>query len=454
MKKRKFKQKFISSEEQQINFINEENQKLKKSQLLNMAKKASKKKKSCLFISIIILSILIIGLAINFIIMKINEKRKQNELIENEFIYEFIENAKIYNYVPLVNEELNIDKIRHEINMYKRENILSYEHLEYLYKRDEPKISIIISANNNAKYLKYLYSSIFNQSLKDIEIIFVNEISSNKADNMIKEYMKLDKRIVLINNLVNPYDLNGEYEGVKIAKGKYIFFANIYDLLINNILEKSYIMAEKYNLDVTQFYLINEKFKKIDILDFMFNNKTIYQPQIEDIFYYSKMKFLYDKLIKKDTFLKAVDFIDAEYRNKLYEINEKDCIVYGLINVSQSYGFLNQVGYYYNKRMHGHIMKTKIKNNLEEIFRSLFTVMQFFYKKTDETRKEKLMVGYKYFYTKIYEYKKYIKYLRYGFDYINEAIDLYLNTTVLVNVEKFYLLDFQHKINERKNNRK
>ena len=64
------------------------------------------------------------------------------------------------------------------------------------------------------------------------------------------------------------------------------------------------------------------------------------------------------------------------------------------------------------------------------------------------------MAGYKYFYTKIFGFKKYIKYLDNGFYYINEVIDLYLNSNFLVNEEKYYLFDFKNKIDEEKNKRK
>ena len=454
MKKINFEPRNFSLDDNQLNLINEENQNLKKSHLSQMAKKSSKKKKICLFISIILI---IIFLLINYIIIQLKEnkkKRKQIDPIESEFRYEFLENAKYYKYLPLDNEEINTEKIKYEINIYKKANTLSYEHLEYLYKRDEPKISLIISTNNNVKYLKSLYASIFYQPLKDIEIIFINDVYNNKTNNIIREYMKLDKRIVLFNKATIPNSLDVEYEGINMAKGKYILLMNDFDLILNNILEKSYIMAEQFKLDITQFHLINEKFKKIEIFDFKFKKNIIRQPQIKDIFYFSKAHFLYDKLIKKKTFLKAINFIGIENMINLNEINEKDCIVFGLLKVSKSYGILNQTGYYYNNYMHERIMEANIKNKVEEVFRSLFTVMNFFYMKTEETRKEKLMVGYKYFYTKIFGFKKYIKYLNTGFEYIFEVIDLYLNSNFIVNEEKYYLMDFKHKIDEEKNKRK
>ena len=444
-------------EEQQVNFINEENQKLKKSTLLSIGKKSSKKNKYFIIISLIILLFFILYLIIHFVKIKKNKKKNQIENVsenekENEDNIEKVDNNhQESNNLPLDNEQLNIKKIKNEINAYAKIKNLSYEYSEYLYRRDEPKISIIIHViNDNEKYLKTLYASIFYQPLKDIEIIFINELNNNITNKIIEDYMKLDKRIVLIKNIRNLNNFNAECEGVLKAKGKYILIVSIFDSLVNNILEKSYIVAENDNLDITQFHMINERFEKFDIIDLKLENNIIYQPQIKNIFYYSNAKFLYDKLIKKDIFLKSIEFIGEDYKVKLNEINEKDLIVYGLIIFSQSYGFLNQIGYYYNKYMHEQVIKQKVENNISEIFTSLFTVMDLLYKKSDENKIEKIMIGYKYFYTKIYIYIKYIKYLRFGFDYINEVIDLYLNSNELTNKEKNYLSYFKQQINEVK----
>ena len=248
--------------------------------------------------------------------------------VENNLKYEFLQNIKPSQQIALNNEELNIVKIKREINCYSQKITLSYEHLEYLYKRDKPKISIIIQINNNETDLSPLYGSIFNQSLKDIEIIFIIDFNKDKLINIIEEYMKLDKRIVLIKTDQNKISFYSRHEWIKNAKGKYILFIEPEDLIINNILEKSYITAEKYNLNITQFQTISGNFKIMEISDLNLNikNGIIYYPNIKDIFYFNKTKNLFDILIRKELLLRAFEFIDIEFIKEDFEINEEEMI--------------------------------------------------------------------------------------------------------------------------------
>jgi len=449
MKKNKKITKIEELEEHPINLIYEEKQKLKISNFISITKISHKRKKYYLITSLVILYILIILLFINYSKIKIYMKKRE---VESNLKYEFLQNIKPSQQIALNNEELNIVKIKREINCYSQKITLSYEHLEYLYKRDKPKISIIIQINNNETDLSPLYGSIFNQSLKDIEIIFIIDFNKDKLINIIEEYMKLDKRIVLIKTDQNKISFYSRHEWIKNAKGKYILFIEPEDLIINNILEKSYITAEKYNLNITQFQTISGNFKIMEISDLNLNikNGIIYYPNIKDIFYFGKTKNLFDILIRKELLLRAFEFIDIEFIKEDFEINEEEMIFYGLIRFSRSYGYMDQVGYFYNNDKHYSIIKAKFEiNNINKIFKSLFMIMRFFYIQSEESRKEKLLVAFQFFYSKIFIYKKYIQYLTEGFDYIIDILDIYLKSTFLVNDEKFFIRLFKSEILEK-----
>ncbi len=328
--------------------------------------------------------------------------------------------------------------------------------MEYLYQRDEPKISIIIPINNAEMNLKALYASIFNQGLKDIEIIFIDDMSIDKSIQIIEDFMKLDKRIILIRHRQHFGIYYSRNEGIKMAKSKYILILNTIGLIINNILEKSYITAEKYNLDITQYYTIEKNAMTMNIIEHPFKNGIVYQPQIKEIFYHSKSLSLCNKLIKKETFLKSIDFMDLEYKNEANEIYEDDVIFYGLTKVTNSYGFLEQIGHFHNKNIEYQNLMTNIKNDankINNIFESMFIIMKYYYYQSEDNRKEKLLVAYRYFIKKVYSYKDYIKYLDEGYDFINEVLDLYLECSWFSSSEKYFLLDFKNKIknSERKN---
>jgi glycosyltransferase involved in cell wall biosynthesis len=456
MKKYKSLPKNDLYEDHPSHLINEEKQTLKISYLINLSKKPQKKKKDILIRPLVLLYFLIVLFILYLRNIKLYiKKREINRTLENEFPL----NIEISEKISSEDEDedySNYNDIKHEIGEYNKEFSLSYEHVEYLYQRDEPKISIIVPINNDEKNIKSLYASIFNQGLKDIEIIFIDNNSTDKSIQIIEELMKLDKRIILIKHNIKLGNYYSRNEGVKMAKSKYVLVLNSIGLIINNILEKSYIAAEKYNLDITQFYTIQRNSIKMNIIDYPFKTGIVYQPQIKEIFYHSKSVSLCNKLIKKETFLKSIDFMDSEYKYKDYQIYEDDVVFYGLTKVSNSFGFLEKIGYYDSNCNDLQNLMANIKfdtNEINQIFDSMFTILKYYYYRSEINRKEKLLVAYKFFIKKVYSFQNFIKYIDEGYTLINEVLDLYLECSLLSNSEKYFLVDFKNKImiSEKKN---
>ncbi len=449
MKKFKSGPKIDFYEEHSSNQINDEKQKLKISHFKIISKKNQRKKKCSIIRPLILLYIIIFIFILYFRNVKIYlKKRVIDKTLENEFP----SNITKSQILTWNNEDLNFNEIKREIGIYSKDFLLSYEHMEYLYQRDEPKISVVIPFRNGEKHLRALYASIFNQSLKDIEIIFIDDMSIDKSIEIIEELMKLDKRIVLIRHKDNFGIYNSRNEGIRLAKSKYILMLDAYDLIINNILEKSYITAERYDIDITQFYTIQYNHLIMNILDYKVKTGIIYQPQIKELFYHSKSISLSNKLIKRDLFLKALDFIDKKFKNEQFEFYEDDVIYFGLTKYANSFGFINQLGYFYNNCIHDSVIKKKFDDIIiNKTFRSMFTIMKYFLKLSEDNRKEKLMIAYKFFVKKVYLYRSYIKYLDEGFDYINEVLDLYLKSSYILPSEKYFLFDFKNKILNAKN---
>ena len=95
---------------------------------------------------------------------------------------------------------MELERILKEIKYYKSLNI-SLKNLTYFQKEENPKISLIITIYNQGYYIEKLYWSILNQELKDIEIIFIDDASSDNSSLIIKQLIKKDKRIVYILNI-------------------------------------------------------------------------------------------------------------------------------------------------------------------------------------------------------------------------------------------------------------
>ena len=91
-------------------------------------------------------------------------------------------------------------------------------------KKQTPKISVIIPCYNVEKFLKQCLDSVCGQTLKDIEIICVNDASTDKSLNILKQYAKKDKRIKIIDLQKNSGLSVARNTGIKHATGDFIGF--------------------------------------------------------------------------------------------------------------------------------------------------------------------------------------------------------------------------------------
>ena len=111
-----------------------------------------------------------------------------------------------------------------------------------------PKISIIVPIYNVEKYLERCIQSLLNQTLRDIEIIMVDDESPDDCPQLCDIYASQDQRIKVIHkkNEGLGYARN---TGLEIASGEYIAFVDSDDYVDINMYEKLYQIAQKNNLD-------------------------------------------------------------------------------------------------------------------------------------------------------------------------------------------------------------
>ena len=113
---------------------------------------------------------------------------------------------------------------------------------------ENPKISAIMPIYNGGKYLHYSLRSIQNQKMKDIEIILIDDCSTDNTLTIIEKYMKEDERIRLIKNFENRKILYSKSIGVLNSKGKYIIELDQDDIFIrDDVFDILYHEAEKDN---------------------------------------------------------------------------------------------------------------------------------------------------------------------------------------------------------------
>lgn len=112
------------------------------------------------------------------------------------------------------------------------------------------KVSVVLPIYNVEKYLPKCLDSVINQTLRDIEIICVNDCSTDNCENIIKEYIKKDNRIKLINNEKNSGVGISRNIGVNYSNAEYISFIDSDDYIENNYIEELYNSAIKYDADI------------------------------------------------------------------------------------------------------------------------------------------------------------------------------------------------------------
>lgn len=112
------------------------------------------------------------------------------------------------------------------------------------------KVSVIIPVYNTEQYLESCLNSIIKQSLKEIEIICIDDKSTDNSLVKLKEIAKTDKRINIIANEKNYGAGISRNFGLKISCGEYIHFVDSDDYLELNALEELYEQAKHRNIDI------------------------------------------------------------------------------------------------------------------------------------------------------------------------------------------------------------
>ena len=117
---------------------------------------------------------------------------------------------------------------------------------------DMIKVSVIMPVYNSEKYLKNAIDSVLNQSLKEIELICIDDGSTDKSGEICDMYAKKDSRVRVIHQK-NRGLCNARNVGIKIARGEYIGFCDNDDKCLPKMLEDNYLLAKAENADVVRF---------------------------------------------------------------------------------------------------------------------------------------------------------------------------------------------------------
>ena len=112
-----------------------------------------------------------------------------------------------------------------------------------------PAVSVVIPVYNSEKYVEKCIQSVMAQTLPDLEIIIINDGSTDESGRILRELTQKDSRIVLLEQ-ANQGVAAARNQGVEKATGKYITFVDGDDYLQEDYIELMYNLAEKETLDM------------------------------------------------------------------------------------------------------------------------------------------------------------------------------------------------------------
>ena len=313
--------------------------------------------------------------------------------------------SKILEELISFENSLNLnEEVFNEFRRINSENKLIEENPNFKRSKN-PDVSVLMIIHNQAYYLHKGLRSIQNQSLKNIEIIIIDDCSEDNSIDLIKNYQKEDERIILISHDTNEGKIKSRSDGVRIAKGKYIALIDGDDALIHkDILKNSLYIAQKGNLDCVQFLINYYRYGKFEeiVTEFNFTNNSyiITQPELSNKYFgsYRDLKYLlrnrniYSKFIKNELFQKMLDFIGPEYTDDYINIAEDTIMAVALYHLANSFYCMRESGYFYsygeeNRVIKNNNRKCKPNDKLKDF--STFKYIKFLVDKSSNNEKEK-----------------------------------------------------------------
>ncbi len=181
------------------------------------------------------------------------------------------------------------------------------------------KISIIIPVHNTETYLEECLKSAINQTLRDIEIICIDDASTDSSRLILEDYKKKDNRIQIIIYNTNKSASQARKDGVFASSGKYIMFMDSDDTLETTACENLFNKMEDEKVDVIQFGTYVEPLPNVRTSSVDFFNRFVkpctwhlYGKDVfEACFSDRKYRFnLWNKIYKAELCKKAFSFIE------------------------------------------------------------------------------------------------------------------------------------------------
>lgn len=244
------------------------------------------------------------------------------------------------------------------------------------------KISIIIPIYNVEEYLSECLDSVVNQTYKNLEIICVNDCSTDNSLKILKNYARQDLRIRIIEHEKNKGLGPARNTGIDNANGDYIFFLDSDDYVKNDVIEKLYDKITETKSDLV--------FSQTEAFTFLKDEETI--NRIKYLNEWLDCRSKKDFYINVDNFEDAICNINCVAWGKLYKkefliknnirfingkvIHEDNGFWLKICSQFPKIGFINDIGVYYRIRENAITTEIDKKKNIHKKHKHMKLVLK------------------------------------------------------------------------------
>ena len=326
---------------------------------------------------------------------------------------------------------------------------------------NKPIISVVLPSYNKEDVLLKSIRSIQNQNFKNIEIIIVNDCSTDNSKKVFEYLLETDPRIRIFHHLKNMGCWRTRLDGILYSRGKYVILFDSDDLYEDNyVLEDAFNIMEKYNLDSSKFlFRIIRSYKKYYESSVFFhvreNSKIIYGPiNIKNFnsFVFKTWGNIWNRLTRANIFIKGIYLLNDIVLN-LYKNVWDDLWFNSIINrASYSYLIYERVGYIYMQNGAGEGSPRKdTDKNKDKYIQEFLEFLYFDYNMLpkDDNKGSIIKVLKKYNDDKS---NPKLSYLKSNFYLIYNLINILIEDPYVSNTDKIFLNEILAKTKEREKN--
>jgi phosphorylcholine metabolism protein LicD len=238
-------------------------------------------------------------------------------------------------------------------------------------KKNNIKVSVVVPVYNVEKYLPQCLDSLVHQSLKDIEILVINDGSPDNSQLIIDEYMRKYPNKIKSYTKENGGLSDARNYGIKRAQGEYIGFVDSDDYVETNMLEEMYSKAVDQDCDVVVCYInqLKEDKTKIMPLHYLraFGGSVEENPEV----LFACKSYAFNKLYRRKL------FIDNDLYFPVGQVFEDSAIVYNILLMANKIELVDKALCNYRTDRTDSITNS-MNMGLFDIFKSCDSIIDFY----------------------------------------------------------------------------